>query len=76
MAEETTAVVTTAVSPTGFPMLPPKLVPWIVGFATIAFAISQGGLLPEHTIGAKVADWISGLAMLLGLVSPGLRKTA
>lgn len=61
-------------SPTGFPMLPPKIVPWLVGVATIAFAISQGDLLPDHTIGAKVADWVSGLAMLLGLVSPGLRK--
>lgn len=64
------------VSPTGFPMLPPKLVPWLLGLGTIAYAISAGDLLPDHTIGARVADWFSGIAMLLGLVSPGLRKQA
>lgn len=63
-----------AISPTGTPTLPPKAVPWALAIGSIAYAVSAGGLLPAHTIGAKVAAIISGVAMLLGLVSPGLRR--
>lgn len=63
---------TPATSPTGAPMVSPKVVPWIialVGAAGVAMAS-----LPEHTLGYKIAAGIVALGGLFGIVSPGLRR--
>lgn len=61
-----------AASPTGIPFLPPKAVPWVVAVVGIAGVLS--GVLPEHTIGDRIAEGVVWLGALLGIASPGLRR--
>lgn len=61
-------------SPTGSPLLPPKLVPYLLLLAAIAQALAF--VLPEHTLGAKIAQGVVSALAFLGLASPGLRKEA
>lgn len=60
------------VSPTGAPMLPPRLVPWLAALVGLAAILSQS--LPPHTAASKVAAVIAGLGGVLGVASPGLRR--
>jgi hypothetical protein len=59
-------------SPTGAPVIPTGLVPWLVGVVAVAGALSE--VLPEHTIAAHVCRGIFFIGTALGLASPGLRK--
>lgn len=59
-------------SPTGKPVIPTSIVPWLVGIVAVAGALSE--VLPEHTIGAYACRTIFFIGSALGLVSPGLRK--
>lgn len=61
-------------SPTGKPLLPPAVVPWLTAAVAVAIALEQ--TLPPNTMGARVASAVVGVAALLGLVSPGLRRKA
>jgi hypothetical protein len=65
---------TAAPSPTGIPIVSPKVVPWILAVVGIAAVAMQA--LPEHTIGYKVAAGIVALGALFGVASPGLRTKA
>jgi hypothetical protein len=67
--QEGTAI---TVSPTGAPVLPPVIVPWLVGLVGLAGLGAQ--LLPPNTIAAHVCAGIFSLGALLGLASPGLRR--
>lgn len=58
-------------SPTGSPVLPVPWVPWLTGLVGIAGVVSQ--LIPEHTIGSKIAQAIVAIGAVLGLASPGWR---
>jgi hypothetical protein len=62
----------TTVSPTGAPVIPPAVVPWLVGLVGIATVVTQ--TVPSNTIGWKVASIIVGLGGMFGLASPGLRR--
>lgn len=63
--------VSTAVSPTGAPVVPTKAVPWIVAVVGVAAVAMQ--VLPAHTIGYKIAAGLVALGALFGIASPGLR---
>lgn len=67
-----------AVSPTGKPLLPPKLVPYaatLVGAAVITLAVPQLGLIavPAAVLGS--AKIVLGLGVIFGILSPGGRKS-
>lgn len=67
------ATVVAAASPTGTPLLPPKFIPYAYGLWAL---LTGGGLamLPEGRP-MQVGSLVSvALGVLLGLVSPGLRK--
>lgn len=72
MADNRLDNVTTAPSPTGTPILPPKAVPWLV--ALVGLASVGVATLPDYTVGHKVAMVIVGLGALFGIASPGLRR--
>lgn len=59
-------------SPNGSPIIPPKVVPWLVGI----FGLAATGVatLPPHTVAFKVCVGLNSLGVLLGLASPGLRR--
>lgn len=59
-------------SPTGRPLIPPALVPWLTAVGALAVALEQ--VLPPHTVAAKAAHAVVAVAALLGLVSPGWRR--
>ncbi len=59
-------------SPTGTPVLSTKFVPWMVGIVGLAGVALT--VLPEHTIGYKIALGVVALGSLLGIASPGMRK--
>lgn len=59
-------------SPTGTPVLSPKLVPYIVGLLGLA-GVGMS-VLPSHTIAFKVCAFLTGLGGIFGVVSPGARK--
>jgi len=59
-------------SPTGNPLLPAKVVPFLLLLAAIAQALVF--VLPEHTLGAKIAQGVVAVLAMLGLASPGLRS--
>ncbi len=62
----------TAPSPTGQPVLPVKVVPWlaaVVGAAGIGLT-----LLPSHTLGYKICGLVVAFGGLIGIASPGLRR--
>lgn len=60
-------------SPTGNPLLPPKAVPFLIVLVLLAEGLAQ--VLPQHTIGAKIAHGVAALGTVLGLASPGLRRS-
>ncbi len=62
-----------AVSPTGTPIINPKLVPWIaVAMGALATAAQQ---VPSFTIGGKIlAILVPVASVVAGVFSPGLRK--
>jgi hypothetical protein len=60
------------VSPTGTPVIPTKVVPWLSLIFVAAMAVTQ--TVPSHTIAYKIATAVTGLGGLFGLLSPGLRK--
>lgn len=80
MAEETptapAAPPLPAASPTGAPVLPPKVAPYALYVATVAVALSMapdiGLALPAAVLG--LAKFVTLLASLFGIVSPGWRK--
>lgn len=65
-----------AVSPTGAPVLPPKVVPYALYAATVAIAVTMapdvGIALPVAVLSA--AKFVTLLATLFGIASPGQRK--
>lgn len=63
---------TPSASPTGIPFLPPKAVPWVVFVVGVAGVAA--GVLPDHTWGDKIAEWIVWGGALIGIASPGLRR--
>ena len=58
-----------APSPTGTPIIPPKVVPWL-GVAFAALVALQASLTLPPVVNAV----LSGAIGLLGLLSPGLRR--
>lgn len=66
-------------SPTGNPLIPPKAVPYLTGVMLLALALSGAkSQFPE--LMAAVPGWVfmlangvSSIGVLLGLISPGLR---
>jgi hypothetical protein len=60
------------VSPTGKPVIPPKVVPWLTGLLGAAGVLVQ--VIPSHTVAFKVAAWLVSLGGMLGTLSPGARK--
>lgn len=56
----------------GSPIIPVKFVPFLLAAYLIAEGL--GEVLPQHTIGGKVAKLIASALVALGLASPGLRK--
>lgn len=59
------------VSPTGTPMLSPKLVPWLTILVVIAAALP---LVPGMPVAvAAVCGVVTAIGTVLGIVSPGLR---
>lgn len=60
-------------SPTGVPLIPPKVVPFLVGVCVAAEIAAQ--VLPPESIWAKIAHIVAGGCGLLGIASPGLRKS-
>jgi hypothetical protein len=65
-------MVAKATSPTGVPVIPPAAVPWLTSVVGIAGILAAS--LPEHTVGARVAQLVFALGAALGLASPGLRR--
>lgn len=66
------SIVAPATASNGVPVLATKAVPWVaavVGAAAIAMTV-----LPEHTLGYKIAAAVVAFGTLLGIASPGLRK--
>lgn len=61
-------------SPTGSPVIPPKVVPWLVAFAGLAALVAQ--VAPPHTVVGKVSAGLSAFFAALGLASPGIRRQA
>lgn len=59
-------------SPTGTPLLPPAVVPWLAALVAAAYATML--LAPEHTIAFKIAGGIVAFGALLGIASPGIRR--
>lgn len=63
-------------SPTGTPVLPPKVVPYALYAATIAVAVTMapdiGIALPVVVLSS--AKFVCLLATLFGIASPGQRK--
>jgi hypothetical protein len=57
----------------GPPLVPVKVVPWLVAVVGLAGAAVQ--TLPPHTIAWKVAAAITSFGGLFGVVSPGLRRS-
>lgn len=76
MPEETPPAPSPAASPTGTPVLPPKTVPYALYVATVGVAITMcpdaGIVLPAAVLTA--GKFITLLASLFGIVSPGQRK--
>lgn len=60
------------VSPTGTPVLSPKVVPWLTALASVLAA--GVATLPSHTLAWRICAGLSGLFGIMGIVSPGLRK--
>lgn len=60
------------VSPTGAPVVPVNLVPWLVGVVGVAGVLAH--TLPPHTIAAQICGLVFQFGGLLGLASPGVRK--
>ena len=64
-------------NPTGTPIIPPKVVPWLTALAVLAGVVASGpavGLtfIPPAVVG--VATALLAVLTALGIASPGLRK--
>lgn len=63
---------TTSVSPTGTPMLPPRLVPWLVVAVAVAAALPLVPGIPG--VVSAACGIVVAVGAALGIASPGLRK--
>ena len=77
VANEENKVVPINPNPTGTPIIPPKLVPWLTALAVLAGVVASGpsiGLtfVPPAVVG--VATALLAVLTALGIASPGLRK--
>lgn len=61
-------------SPTGKPLVPPTVVPYLAALGAILLALLQ--VLPDNTIAYKVLTVVVQVMGLFGLMSPGLRRPA
>lgn len=59
-------------SPTGKPLIPPAVVPWLALLGVVAEVVSYA--VPPHTVAAQVAAKVVSVMALLGLASPGWRR--
>jgi hypothetical protein len=59
-------------SPTGTPLIPPFVVPWLVGLVGMAGTAVQ--VLPINTVAFKIANAVLAFGALIGIASPGMRK--
>lgn len=60
-------------SPTGLPVLPPRMTPYVAFIVAAALAAQQAEAFPPGSIGAKAVGWVVALGVLFGLCSAGLR---
>jgi hypothetical protein len=68
-----TSVPLLGLSPTGTPVISPRVVPILSALPALLAAIALA--LPQHTLAAHLLPTIAaGLGGLLGILSPGLRK--
>jgi hypothetical protein len=72
MADNRIDSTSVAVSPTGTPVIPTSLTPWLAALVGIAAVLSQ--TLPPNTVASKVCGLLSGLGGLFGIGSAGWRK--
>ena len=68
----------TPVSPTGEPVIPPKIFKWVALGISLALAIdgSLVAMYPESKAAQVVFAILTAIAAVLGVTSPGLRKSA
>ena len=64
-------------NPTGTPVIPPKLVPWLTALAALAGVVAAGpsiGLtfIPPAVVG--IATALLAVLTAVGVASPGIRK--
>jgi hypothetical protein len=76
-ANEENKVVPINPNPTGTPIIPPKVVPWLTALAVLAGVVASGpaiGLtfVPPAVVG--VATALLAVLTALGIASPGIRK--
>jgi len=63
------------VSPTGQAIIPPKAVPYLS--AVVAIVVLVGGEFTDEVPAlARVVRIVTGIALLLGIASPGLRRAS
>lgn len=64
------------VSPTGKPLVSPKVVPFLALLVAAAAAVAAGApdILPDTTIDQTIAGIIVALGTVFGIVSPGMRR--
>lgn len=79
VANEENKVVPINPNPTGTPIIPPKVVPWLTALAMLAGVVASGpaiGLtfIPPAVVG--VATALLAVLTALGIASPGLRLPA
>jgi hypothetical protein len=53
-------------------VIPPAAVPWLTGLVAVALVVSR--VASPHTDVAQVAGAVTDVAVLFGLLSPGMRR--
>lgn len=61
-------------SPTGLPVIPPALAPYMAILCAVALAVQQAEVFTPGSVGYKVVAVVVGLGGILGILSAGARK--
>lgn len=61
-------------SPTGLPVIPPELAPYMAILCAVALAVQQAEVFAPGSVGYKVVAVVVGLGGILGILSAGARK--
>ena len=64
------------VSPTGAPVISPKVVPYLAGLVAVAAAVAakMPDIVPSSELDQQIAGIIVALGTIFGIASPGWRK--